>query len=151
MMTEFRLYDFLGSYKRNLLRNPLCSILRISLCITALTWSVEARSDSLSIVPFSLVNPSGQFDREELREIFFGRRTRWKDGSPVHVYVLPDNHPAHIRFAKEILGIYPYQLRSAWDRMIFSGTGTPPVVVDSLKQMQAQVNQTPGAIGYLER
>lgn len=151
MMTDFRLFDFLGSYKRIVLQNHLCFAVWISLCIVAIIWPGTASSDSSSITPFSLMNQSSQFNREELREIFFGRRTRWKDGSPVRVYVLPDNHPAHIRFAKEILGIYPYQLRSAWDRMIFSGTGSPPIVVESLEQMQAHVNQTPGAIGYLER
>ena len=114
-------------------------------------WPGPANADNSTIAPFSSVKQYREFTREDLREIFFGRRTRWPDGSPLRVYVLPDQSPIHIRFAKEILGVYPYQLRSAWDRMVYSGTGTPPVVVDSLEQMQAQIKQTPGAIGYIEQ
>jgi hypothetical protein len=110
-----------------------------------------ALADNSTIVPFSLNRQSSKFTREDLREIFFGRRTQWPDGSPLKVYVLPDQNAVHIRFVKEILGIYPYQLRSAWDRMIYSGTGVPPIVVDSVEQMQIKIQQTPDAIGYIEK
>nr|WP_305909559.1 hypothetical protein [Methylomarinum sp. Ch1-1]MDP4522478.1 hypothetical protein [Methylomarinum sp. Ch1-1] len=104
-----------------------------------------------TVVPYSLSKQSNQFSREDLREIFFGRRTRWPDGTTLRVYVLPDQHPVHVRFAKEVLGVYPYQLRSAWDRMIYSGTGTAPIVIDTVEQMQTVIKQTPGAIGYIEQ
>lgn len=119
--------------------------------VILLTWPARVCADTSTIAPFSLVKQYSQFTREELREIFFERRTRWPDGNPLRVYVLPDQHPIHIRFSKEVLGVYPYQLRSAWDRMVYSGTGTPPVVVESLEQMQEQIRQTPGAIGYIEK
>jgi hypothetical protein len=90
-----------------------------------------------------------QLDSGQLREIFFLRRTNWPDGTPIRIFVLPDQEPLHIRFAKEILGVFPYQLRSAWDRMVFSGTGVPPTVVYSADEMRKRVEETPGAIGYL--
>lgn len=96
--------------------------------------------------------PSDQsrLSKEELREIFFARQTRWSDGSPIYPFVLPDDNPLHIRFSKEILGVYPYQLRAAWDRMIYSGTGVPPAVVDDVEEMREKIEQTPGGIGYFE-
>lgn len=84
-----------------------------------------------------------------LREIFFMRLTTWPDGSPIRVFVLPDNHPLHIRFAKEVLGVYPFQLRAAWDRLIFSGTGMSPTVVETVEEMRERIQHTPGAIGYV--
>lgn len=87
--------------------------------------------------------------REQLRELFFIRRTKWPDGKPVRVFVLPDQHPIHARFVKEVLGVYPYQLRAAWDRMTYSGTGVPPTVVEGVEEMHKRVDQTPGAIGYI--
>lgn len=116
-----------------------------------LSTPTPALADNSTIVPFSLNSQSSKFTREDLREIFFGRRTQWPDGSPLKVYVLPDQNAVHIRFVKEVLGIYPYQLRSAWDRMIYSGTGVPPIVVDSVEQMQIKIQQTPDAIGYIEK
>lgn len=92
-----------------------------------------------------------QLTTEMVREIFFMRLSTWPDGSPIHVFVLPDNHPLHIRFAKEILGVYPFQLRSAWDRLVFSGTGVSPTTVESEEEMRARIESTPGSIGYTDK
>ncbi|MEC4748798.1 hypothetical protein [Methylomicrobium sp. Wu6] len=92
-----------------------------------------------------------QLTTEMVREIFFMRLSSWPDGSPIHVFVLPDNHPLHIRFAKEILGVYPFQLRSAWDRLVFSGTGVSPTTVESEEEMRARIESTPGSIGYTDK
>jgi hypothetical protein len=100
-------------------------------------YAANARADSLSA--------------DTLREIFFMRLTIWPDGTPIRVFVLPDKHPLHIRFSKEILGVYPFQLRAAWDRLVFSGTGLTPHVVETVQEMQEQIGATPGGIGYVEK
>ncbi|QSA99134.1 hypothetical protein JWZ97_13090 [Methylococcus sp. EFPC2] len=79
------------------------------------------------------------------------RLTTWPNGSPIHVMVLPENHPLHIRFAKEVLGVYPFQLRSAWDRLIYSGTGLAPTVVENMDEMRRKLEAMPGSIGYIEK
>lgn len=84
-----------------------------------------------------------------VREIFFMRLSSWPDGSRIHVFVLPDDHLLHIRFTKEILGVYPFQLRSAWDRLVYSGTGVAPTTVETLEEMRMRVESTPGGIGYI--
>jgi hypothetical protein len=88
---------------------------------------------------------------ETIREIFFMRLNTWPDGSPVRVFVLPDDNPLHIRFAKEILGVYPFQLRSAWDRLLYSGTGVSPTTVETQQEMRKRIESTPGAIGYISQ
>lgn len=85
----------------------------------------------------------------ELRSIFSMRRRSWKDGSAIHVFVLPDTHPTHKAFCKNKLGIFPHRLRKIWDRLVFTGTGQAPTEVQSLEEMRSKVMQTPGAIGYL--
>jgi hypothetical protein len=65
------------------------------------------------------------------------------------VFVLPDDNPIHQRFAKEVLGVYPYQLRAAWDRMVYSGTGPAPIQVNTFEEMIERLRTTPGAIGYV--
>ena len=88
---------------------------------------------------------------ETLREIFFMRLTSWPDGTPIRVFVLPDKHPLHVRFCKGILGVYPFQLRAAWDRLIFSGTGLTPHLVETADEMLERVRVTPGSIGYVDK
>jgi ABC-type phosphate transport system substrate-binding protein len=92
-----------------------------------------------------------QISRPLLRGIFGMRVRAWPDGTPVRVFVLDDSDPVHVEFCKSVLRMYPYQLRQNWDRLVYSGTGQPPIGVASEKELLKQVAATPGAIGYLNR
>lgn len=119
------------------------------LLLPLLLWAKATYAADIGVNYFTGSKSPIHLDRAELREIFFLRRTNWPDGIPIHIFVMPDQDPLHIRFTKEVLGVFPYQLRSAWDRMIFSGIGVPPSVVYSVEEMRTRVEETPGAIGYL--
>lgn len=86
-----------------------------------------------------------------LRNIYTLRQTQWPGGQPVVVFVLPDDHPVHERFAKDTLGVYPYRLRQIWDRQSFSGMASAPIEVKDETEMRARVRATPGAIGYTSK
>nr|WP_018871957.1 hypothetical protein [Thioalkalivibrio sp. ALJ16] len=89
--------------------------------------------------------------RDTTRALFGMRQRSWPDGEIARVFVLGDNDPVHVRFAKEELGVFPHQLRLAWDRAVFSGTGQAPRRVGSLSEMHERVGSTPGAVGYLTK
>lgn len=86
--------------------------------------------------------------RNEARLYMTMRLNAWPNGRHAQVFVLPDNHPLHEAVAKSVLGLYPYQLRRAWDRQLFSGTGPAPITVTTESEMIERVARTPGAIGY---
>jgi ABC-type phosphate transport system substrate-binding protein len=94
-------------------------------------------------------NVDTELSRNSLRAIFAMRQTEWSDGSVVQVFVLEDKNSTHIAFCKNVLGMFPYQLRRVWDRQVFSGTGTAPTIVESEQEMLIRVAETPGAIGYV--
>lgn len=99
-----------------------------------------------------IINPSLRsiaLDRGLLRAVFMMRVREWPDGSPIRVFVLPDDDPLSDQFYREQLGMYSYVLRRAWDRMVFTGTGLAPTVVQSEEEMIERVRATPGAIGYV--
>jgi len=99
-----------------------------------------------------IVNPSlalTRLDKDSVRSMFTMRLRRWPDGTPVRVFVLPDRHPVHRDFSKTILGVFPHQLRRAWDRMVFSGLGQAPTEIVDEAEMLKRVAETPGAVGYL--
>lgn len=79
------------------------------------------------------------------------RVRQWPDGRPTRVFVLGDTSELHDRFCREQLGTYPYVLRNAWDRMVYTGTGLAPVLVENEDEMRRRVLATPGAIGYVRR
>lgn len=106
-------------------------------------------------LPVVVVNSATSADilisQNALSAIFGMRLRKWEDGSPIRVFVLPDDNPLHVTFSKYVLRVFPYQLRLAWDRLVFSGTGDGPIKVKSEQQMRAIVGSTPGAIGYLSK
>lgn len=101
------------------------------------------------IVSPSLANVT--LDRSLLRAVFTMQVREWPDGTPVRVFVLPDDDPLSDQFYREQLGMYSYVLRRAWDRMVFTGTGFAPTVVRSEAEMIERVRSTPGAIGFVRK
>ncbi len=125
----------------------------LSLLLLLCACGIAPQSAADTSVPqvYDAAGKAAALSRETLREVFFMRLTTWPDGSPIKVFVLPDDNPLHIQFAKQILGVFPFQLRSAWDRLVYSGTGFAPTVVESEKEMRERVDHTPGSIGYVEK
>ncbi len=81
-----------------------------------LLWPAGPASADSIVRPYAGSNYSNPPLGREQRTTFFVHQTKWPDGTPVPVFVLPDRHALHIRFTKQVLGAHPYQLRSTWDR-----------------------------------
>lgn len=118
------------------------------LCVLLLTLSYPLPAAEVVISHPDVTTT--HLSRNMLRALFSVRATRWPDGQPVQVFVLPDQHPQHRAFVKTRLDMFPYQLRMIWDRSVFSGAGYPPTPVSTAQEMLRQVQRTPGAIGYLD-
>jgi ABC-type phosphate transport system substrate-binding protein len=96
-------------------------------------------------------NPSvlaASLPRNFARAIFSMKVQQWPGDGGVKVFVLPDKHALHEAFCKNLLDVFPHQMRAAWDRQVYSGTGQAPVEVESEQEMLDKVASTPGAIGY---
>lgn len=125
----------------------ICCLLSASLSfINTDTWA----SDQYDIVIYPGVGEK-EISLNSLRSIFSMRQKTWPDGAKIRVFVLADDDELHQSVSKEILNVFPYQLRSMWDRLVFSGTGQAPIKVNSIDEMLVKVASTPGAIGYLWR
>ena len=125
-------------------------LMLLPLLVALLPPSVHAEERQVVLIAHPQVANTA-LTRDTTRAIFAMRQRSWPDGQAVRVFVLPNNHPVHARFAKERLTVYPHQLQLAWDRMVFSGTGQAPSQVDNQIEMLERVATTPGALGYLER
>ncbi|MGH8543892.1 MAG: hypothetical protein ACREX3_09750 [Gammaproteobacteria bacterium] len=144
-----------------------------ALCLILLCgWPARATAEEV-VVAVNPAAPAGEAIARNTLSAIFGMRLRaWEDGTPIRVYVLPDHHAVHVRFCKQILGVFPHQYRAAWDRLVYSGTGQAPlevaseeemrtrlagtrgeapVVVASEEEMRTRLAGTSGAIGYLTR
>lgn len=123
-----------------------------------MTWGAALLLLTMALGPAAaaevIVNaarPDAEISRSLVRGMFGMRLRAWPDGAPVRVFVLADDNPVHVEFAQTVLQMYPYQLRQNWDRLVYSGTGQPPITVSSEEEMIRRVEETPGSIGYLSR
>lgn len=89
-------------------------------------------------------------NKKSLRRIFIMRQTKWSSGEPIKVFVMKQNSDSHQAFCKSTLGLFPYQLERQWNKLVYSGLGEAPFVVDDDEHMLEQIASTPGAIGYVE-
>jgi len=102
------------------------------------------------IVPIvNAQNSQGSISKNGLSAIFKMRLRQWEDGTPITVFVLEDDNPIHKRFCKEILNVFSHQVRRAWNKLVFSGSGQAPIELVSKEAMLKKVINTPGAIGYM--
>jgi ABC-type phosphate transport system substrate-binding protein len=126
----------------------LVSLCRIPVLIACFLASLSQTAFADAVI----VNDSVTIEtlsQHELRSIFAMRSVRWPDGSPIRVFVLPDQSDLHKSFVKSELDMFPYQLRMSWDRAVFSGTGAPPRKVSSIEDMVTRIRSTKGGIGYI--
>jgi hypothetical protein len=104
--------------------------------------------------PNLIVNPQlsvTSISRNKARSIFSMRLREWPDGTPIVVYVLPDQAKQHRDFVQKRLSMFPHQLRRHWDRYVYTGIGQAPIEVANRKEMIERVNNTAGAIGYTNK
>lgn len=127
---------------------PITRIKLLSLCL--LLWSQPGFAAPDPVIISSL-DTTRTISLYQAKAYFGMRIQQWPDSRPIRVFVLPDRHPLHEAFCKTLLNVFPHQLRTAWDRQLFSGTGQAPVEVQSEDEMLIRITNTPGAIGYLSR
>jgi ABC-type phosphate transport system substrate-binding protein len=123
-----------------------CAFLMVLL---AITFCAAANAQDVVVVANMGVSIS-QIDSLQLREIFTGVRSRFKDGSRAIPVVLKGG-PAHEVFLHHYVGQEPDQFRILWRKAVFTGQGAMLKEFPSEAALLDYVAETPGAIGYVSR
>ncbi len=84
---------------------------------------------------------------ERVRDIMLGRVSTWSDGSAVQI-VLSLEESADL-VVREVVGRDTERLLRGWKRLVFSGSGAMPRVVQTNRQALDLVRELPGAITLL--
>lgn len=89
----------------------------------------------------------GELTSERVRDMLLGRITTWPSGNAV-VIVLCTSDPGD-RAVTQICSRSVNLLQRGWKRLVFSGTGAMPLVIDTQQAALDVVGRTPGAIVVL--
>ncbi len=131
--------------------NKKINLLLGVILLSALSIVIPGIAHPSNTVIINASVPQTELSKSTLQAIFGMRLRKWPNGAPIKVFILSDENPLHIQFCKLILNAFPHQLKRAWNRLVYSGTGQAPIEVASTEQMLARIATTSGAIGYIDR
>jgi ABC-type phosphate transport system substrate-binding protein len=86
--------------------------------------------------------------KDDVKKIFLGEKTVWKDNSKV-VFVMLNNNRDDDVFARKYLGRSFQQFMNFWRQQLFTGNGQIPQVFKNSKDLEAFIGKTEGAVGYI--
>lgn len=116
------------------------------LAASATFASDEAMADIVLVTAGD--GPIAQISREEAEQLYLGRLSALRDGTPVRLLDLP---AGEIRddFYLRLLGKNSIQTRAYWSRMVFTGRARPPREVADETELRALMTRDPNLIGYI--
>jgi ABC-type phosphate transport system substrate-binding protein len=88
-------------------------------------------------------------NKEEVKNIFIGKKTRWDDNEKINFVTLPKSDETHRVFLKKFVKRTPAQYSRHWKKQIFTGKGKKPKSFQTEKGLLEYVASTKGAIGYI--
>jgi ABC-type phosphate transport system substrate-binding protein len=107
----------------------------------------EARAQIVVIV--NPRNPVRDLSLEELRRLYLGRTTTFRQNQPV---ILLEQAEIRRAFYRAALGMNEARVKRHWIGIVFSGeTATPPKTIAAADELKRTVAQNTGAIGFLEQ
>lgn len=98
-----------------------------------------------------IVHPSNQDEitLSDVKRLYTLRQFSFPDGNIAFLFMLPYAIPEREIFDQAVSGLSSNQLMTYWSKIVFSGKGTPPRAVSSVREMISIVASTPSAIGYV--
>ncbi|MEW6519044.1 MAG: hypothetical protein AB1461_06485 [Thermodesulfobacteriota bacterium] len=128
--------------------NPLKKILLLLLLFSCANSSCLAADEVILVVNHD--NTLSGITWRAAERIFLSKKTEWTQGEHIHVAV--NNDPAvYAAFCRDILKKTPQQYLLYRKRMLFSGAGIPPLVMNNDEEVKAFVAATRDAIGFISK
>lgn len=88
--------------------------------------------------------------RNEVVNIFFGRKRQFFNGLEAQPVDLVDGHPDRARFYTALVGKDLSDINAYWSRQLFSGRMQAPPRVGSVDEVLKWVSAHPGGIGFVD-
>ena len=103
------------------------------------------------VIVVSPQNPTTTLSRREVSNIFLGKINRFPNGQPAVAIDQPEDSQQRKDFYRDVSNKQPADIKAYWSRMIFTGRGQPPMVVEGDEQVKKSLAGRPGGIGYIDR
>jgi len=88
---------------------------------------------------------------EQTAKIFLGKASNFPDDSDVLPIDQTEGSAIRDEFYFKVVHKSPSQLTAYWAKVIFTGDGRPPAIMDSSLNVKKAVAKNPNAIGYIDK
>lgn len=102
------------------------------------------------LVIVNAANPLDRLTREELLDIYMGRRSHFPTGDPALPLDLDADSPLRATYYQTLTGKTVAQINAYWARLIFTGRATPPRVLPDAAAALEAVRGNRHAIAYID-
>ena len=113
-----------------------------------LSLSGLAQADIVAVV--SAKSSVIRLNTRQLADIFLGRVSRFPDGTLAVPVDLVGGSAERDQFYAKVAGKTPAQIKAYWSKIIFTGRGQPPRVVQNGSDMKKYIAANIDAIGYID-
>lgn len=116
--------------------------------LLALWLSAPSASEILVVV--NPDNPVDTLTRDQVVDLYMGRRTNFPDGVPALPIDLDADSPLRAAYYQRLVGKTVAQVNAYWARLLFTGRMTPPRILPDQAAVIDVVHENRGAIGYID-
>lgn len=122
--------------------------MKIKTFLIALTFFSSPIFAEISVI----VHPSNNsnLDKSSISRIFLGKAKSFPSGGQALPVNLGESVDATKQFNSSVLNKSGSQLKAYWSKLVFTGKGTPPKVVDSESELIKLIATNPNIIGYVD-
>jgi len=123
--------------------------LSFTLLLAISAFTARAHADVVVIV--SAKSHVTSLTAEQTAKIFLGKKGTYPDNSVAVPIDLPVGSEIRDEFYAKVVHKNSSQLAAYWAKIIFTGDGRPPEILDSSVAIRKAVSSNPNAIGYIDK
>jgi hypothetical protein len=139
------------SQYRVLKRSTVLLVHRMGLVSLGLTLGLGITAASADVVAVvSSKSAITTLSKNQVMDIFFGRRTSFPDGSSAVPIDQTEGSAVRDAFYGKIAGMSPAQVKAFWSRVIFTGRGQPPKTAANSLEAKRLLAAEPNTISYID-
>ena len=125
----------------------VCLTFSLLLAMPAITGSAHAEV----VVIVSAKSQVTSLSAEQTARIFLGKVSNFPDGGEALPIDQPQGRAIRDEFYTKVVHKNSSQLAAYWAKVIFTGDGRPPVMLENNAAVRKAVAENPNAIGYIDK
>jgi hypothetical protein len=124
-------------------------LVAFTILILTLGFDISAGADVVAVV--SAKSPITTLTKNQVTDIFFGRKRTFPDGSAAVPIDQGEGTAARFEFYTSLAAMSPPQVKAYWARIVFTGRGQSPKIVATDAEAKKALLASTNAIAYIDK